>query len=200
MIFKMSKSREIYDALEKDFPHAMQEITQLSKNDQGKCDFIISSEKAFNYDTLWNPGGSTPNKEKSPDALFLYNEIMYFIEFKEGNSKRDDVRQKIYEGINSLYQYASKKGIVTKEEFFDIVFRYALVRRFEAKRDNSFVLELEKSQDIFSLKNIEGYFVTKTAVRWVPKSIFELLHKVSNGSIKSIEYVSPCQKIRTKIQ
>lgn len=195
----MSKSREIYDALEKEFPQAIQEITQLSKNDQGGKNFIISSENAFNYDKLWNPAGNKPNKEKSPDALFLYKEIFYFIEFKEGESKRDDVRQKIYEGINSLYQYASKKGIVTKEEFFQIEFRYALIRRFHADRENSFLIELEKSQDIFSLKNLEGYFVSKTAVRWVPESIFDLLHKISNGSIKFIDHVSPCQTVTRRL-
>jgi hypothetical protein len=189
----VSKAKEIYDSLVSEFPGAMQAISELSRNDQGGKDFIRCDAKAFNFDTLLNFGGIKCQKEKSPDALFLHNDILYFVEFKEGKHERADVRQKIHEGVITLFQYSTARGIADRESFFGIELKYAVIKRGSAAGTQSFLLTLEKSQDIFSLKNIEGLLVRETTVRWHPDSIFKLLKKISDGAINQIDFVSADQ-------
>ncbi|WP_298626658.1 hypothetical protein [uncultured Zoogloea sp.] len=189
-----SKAEEIYGLLVMEFPEAMQSLSELSRNEQGRKDFIRSDVKAFNFDKLWNIGGGKKCKEKSPDALFCHGETLYFIEFKEGGCDRADVRQKIHEGILSLFQYSVSKGVANRDSFFGIKIKYAVVKRSGAQGEVSFLQALERSQDVFSLKNIEGLLVKETAVRWVPDSIFKLLNKVSGGAIDRIDVVASDQK------
>ena len=189
-----SKAKEIYDSLATEFPEAMQEITKLSRNEQGCKDFIRCDVKAFNFDTLWNVGSARSQKEKSPDALFEHNDILYFVEFKEGKHDRADIRQKIHEGIVTLFQYSVSRRVADRESFFDIEIKYAVIKRGCTQGERSFLLTLEKSQDVFSLKNLEGLLVKETAVRWNPESIFKFLKKVSNGAISKIDVVSIDQK------
>lgn len=189
-----SKAKEIYDLLVTDFPEAMQSLSQLSRNEQGGKDFIRCDVKVFNFDMLWNIGGANKCKEKSPDALFFHDETLYFVEFKEGGCDRGDVRQKIHEGVISLFQYSVSKGVATRESFFGVNIKYAVVKRGATHGDASFLLTLERSQDVFGLKNIEGLLVKETAVRWVPDSIFKLLNKISGGAIGRIDVVATDQK------
>lgn len=188
------RAKDIYDSLVTEFPGAMQEVSELSRNVQGKKDFVRCDAKAFNFDTLLNIGGTKNQKEKSPDALFFYGGTLYFVEFKEGGHDRADIRQKIHEGIVTLFQYAFSRGIVDRDSFLDIEIKYAVIRRGSARGESSFLLALEKSQDIFSLKNIEGLLVKETTVRWNPDSILKLLKKISDGAICRIEVVSADQK------
>lgn len=188
------RAKEIYDSLVAEFPGAMQEVGELSRNEQGKKDFIRCDVKAFNFDILLNIGGAKVQKEKSPDALFFYGSTLYFVEFKEGRHERADIRQKIHEGIVTLFQYAFSRGIVDRESFLGIEIKYAVITRGSAQGENSFLLALEKSQDTFSLKNIEGLLVKETTVRWNPDSILKLLKKISDGAICRIEVVSADQK------
>lgn len=192
-----SKSKKIYESLVVDYPHALQSITSLSKNSSDKRNFIVSDVLGFNFDLIYNLCIAFPDcKEKSPDALFLHNETLYFIEFKEGVVKKDDIRLKIHEAIVSLYQYSITKKIATKEDFIGIDIRYAIIMRSQVNGDppQSFLDTLEASATHFNLKNLEGFLVKKTRIAFRPKSILELLNKVSGGAIFSIDIMSRDQQ------
>ncbi|WP_148278551.1 hypothetical protein [Burkholderia sp. KJ006] len=198
-----SKAKDIYDTLVSEFPNQLIEITKLSRNDAANKDFIVSPVQAFNFDHIENLGTADNKCEKSPDALFYHQDkdILYFIEFKEGGHKRDDVRQKVHEGILTLFQYAKHRRIATRSEFYELNIRFALVTRNkeEGTPGESFLAALEASEDVFNLKNMEGLLVEKTVVHWNPESIYSLLHNVSGGAVDSIEWVNKAQSTRIVI-
>ncbi|HEJ2408442.1 hypothetical protein I5I73_10390 [Pseudomonas aeruginosa] len=188
-----SNAKKVYDALVNEFPDAMEEITRISRNHSANKDFIICADKAFNFDVLHNVCGGG-KKEKSPDALFLKGDTLCFVEFKEGKHERSDIRQKIHEGIITLFQYSNARGILSRSDFLGLDIRYAVVKRLDYKPESgAFLIALEKTRDYFDLKNIEGFLVSKTAVRWYPRSILELLHSVSGRTIQSIGFINADQ-------
>ena len=189
--------KRIYESLKADYPGSWQTITRLSKNYAEKEEFIICNYKAFNFDLVNNIRLPQSTKEKTPDALFLQNDIFYFVEFKSGrNVHRANIRQKIHEGINTLYQYCVVKHLATREEFIHFRFRYAVVDRHEniGKGKATFLNALQSSAQHYSLKNIEGLWVEKTRVCSNPQSAFSLFRKVSEGEVTSIIYVAQKNK------
>jgi hypothetical protein len=192
-----SKASVIYQSLLSDFPGSLEEITVLSRNTAKVAgldrEFVISQEKGFNFDPVLNYSPELTNmNEKSPDALFLVDETLYFIEFKEGKVEKTDIREKIHEGILTLYQYAVAKKLMTRGEFLDVKIRYAVIlRSFTKGNPGSATLEvLDTTRNYFNLKNMEGLLVEQTAVRVSGKSIYALLNKVTNGAVKSIQLMN----------
>ena len=184
--------KKIYASLKEDYPGSWQSITTLSKNFAEHKDFIICNYKAFNFDHVNNPGTVAGIKEKTPDALFLQNDIFYFVEFKAGrNVNRANIRQKIHEGINMLYQYCAIKRLATREEFIHFRFKYAVIDKQEdvARGRVTFVNALRSSAQHYSLKNLEGLLVEQTRVCSTPESTFEFFRKISQGTISSLLYV-----------
>ena len=162
-----SKAGLIYQSLITDYPYAMQSITEISKNTSANKNFVCSQILAFNFDLVLNLNPELPNcKEKSPDALFLHNDILYFVEFKEGGVDKGDVRLKIHDGAVTLFQYARSKGIVDKDEFCSLSIRYAVIKRSTCRGNpgSEFLQTLEDSGTFFNLKNIEGLLIDKTNV------------------------------------
>jgi hypothetical protein len=195
-----SKASLIYNSLLSDFPGALEEITVLSRNTAkvgGKDrEFIISNEKGFNFDSVLNYSPELTDKnEQSPDALFLVDETLYFIEFKERKADKTDIREKIHEGIVTLYQYAVARKLMTRQEFLEVKIRYAVILRSYTRGNPGFALleVLDATRNYFNLKNMEGLLVEKTTVRVSGKSIFELLTKVTNGAVKNIQLMNVSQ-------
>jgi hypothetical protein len=193
-----SKAQEIYDALVANFPQSLQPITTLSKNSSGNRDFILSSYVGLNFDLVKNIGGQRPIKEKTPDALFLYKDRLYFVEFKEGEVDPTDVRLKIHEALLALFHFAITKKIVEREQFFLLDIRYAVVMRVKPRGNPSpSILDtLEATATYFNLQNMEGMLVNKTQVAFRPKSISKLLHKISGGNIAPAFLVNADQVTR----
>ena len=187
----LKQVEKIYASLKADYPGSWQPITELSRNFAQHEDFIICNYKAFNFDKVNNPGTAAGIKEKTPDALFLQNDIFYFVEFKAGkNVSRSAIRQKIQEGINTLYQYCVVKKLATREEFVHFRFKYAVVdKRSDLKGKVSFFNALQSSAQHYSLKNLEGLLVEQTRVCSTPQSALKLFEKISRGKITSITYV-----------
>lgn len=188
-----SKAKEIYDQLVSDYPHALQSISQLSKNTSAEREFVLSSHLAFNFDLINNICSTLPNhKEKSPDALFFHDDALYFVEFKEGAVKKDDIRLKIHEAIVSLFHYSLEGELATREEFVKLDVRYAIVMR-NSNRGNpekSFLDTLEATATHFNLQNLEGLLIKKTKVAFQPKSILDLLNKITDGAVLSINVMN----------
>ena len=195
----MAVAKEIYDALVSEYPDSMKPIAALSRNEQGGKDFVISEVLAFNFDDILCFGAASQAKEKSPDALFVCGDVLYLVEFKEGRCERSDIRQKIHEGILTLYHYARSRGLAKRSSFFDLKIKYAVIRRPGENKGSRFLELLEESSDNFSLKNMRGWLLQDTAVRWKPDSILGLLHKISDGSVSSIDVVSSDQATRETV-
>lgn len=188
-----SKAAVIYNALLLEYPQAMQEITLLSKNTQANREFVICNVIAFNFDAVVNVSMDLPDhKEQSPDALFLHDDTLYFIEFKEGKGKnvdKTDIREKIHEAIITLFQYTTKNKLATRAEFLELSIKYAVVMRpkVNGKPPSTFLTTLEKSAHYFNLKNMEGLLLKGTSVFFTIESIYKLLNKVSNDAVRSIK-------------
>lgn len=174
------------------YPDSMVDVTGLSYNDAGTRNFIICDSKGFNYDTVLNcsPVYKREFKEKSPDALFLYEDKLYFIEFKEGRSQKDDIRLKIHEGVTTLFHFVCKHlPELTRQNFVELNLNYAVVCRASGHRDmrsSAMIAALENSSQRYSLKNLEGFIIKKTAVMEEPQQILKFLNKISAGKVTSI--------------
>ncbi|AER31194.1 hypothetical protein [Pantoea ananatis] len=191
----ISKSQKIFDKLCEVYPDAMETITNLSFNSDGGKNFIISDEVGFNYDAVVNhaPCYKHGRKEKSPDALFIAGDVLYFVEFKEGAAKKEDIRMKIHEGITTLFCFVIKfLPEITRDEFFQLDIRYAVVMRgFRASGRQGLIDGLEASSNKFNLRNIEGFLVSKTTIRDEPSRILALLNTVTSGRISTIKINLP---------
>lgn len=189
----ISGAERIYKKLQEAYPNGMATISDLSRNTTDQKDFIVCNHRAFNFDLVNNIGlnGSKPRKEKTPDALFSKGQRLFFVEFKEGSCDKNEIRQKIYEGITALYHFSMQNNIMNRGEFMEIEIGYVVINRYYPKGSpGSEILEtLERSLDFFCLKNIEGFIVAKTDVKFTKKSIFEFLKLVTGGIVNEIEYV-----------
>lgn len=196
-----SNAEVLYKALLQRYPDGMRAISDLSKNTDGRPGgkkFIECPHLAFNYDLVTNCATNNGVKEKSPDALFLDADRLHFIEFKEGQVKRIELRQKIHEVLVTLFQFAIKNNILTRDEFLALDFRYTVVRRLQ--NANPMVNALDISIDSFGLKNLEGFLIKATDVQWAPHKILELLSNVTNKGIRTIDYYCPqgnCSTVTT---
>ena len=196
-----SNAEALYTALLQGYPGGMRAISDLSKNTDGRPGgkkFIECPHLAFNYDLVTNCATNNGVKEKSPDALFLDADRLHFIEFKEGQVKRIELRQKIHEALVTLFQFAIKNNILTRDEFLALDFRYTVVRRLQ--NANPMVNALDISIDSFGLKNLEGFLIKATDVQWAPHKILELLSNVTNKGIRTIDYYCPqgnCSTVTT---
>lgn len=183
----ISNEEIIYNKLLAEYPDAISTITQLSYNDSDQVSFIHSDATAFNYDMVLNCHPECENKEKSPDALFFSNKTLYFVEFKDGKTNKEDIRLKIHEGVSTLHSFV-KKHIpeLPRDAFFNLNIKYALIYRNKSHNHSTFAEALEANGTKYQLKNLDGYIVKKTRVASYPNNIFNLLAKVSGGEIKHI--------------
>uniref|UniRef100_UPI0030C7717E hypothetical protein n=1 Tax=Escherichia coli TaxID=562 RepID=UPI0030C7717E len=182
----------IFNKLVEVYPSAMSELTSLSFNDAGNRKFIISDFQGFNYDTVMNCSSvyNIETKEKSPDALFLHNEKLYFIEFKEGKAKKEDIRLKIHEGVTTLYHFVCKHlPNITRQEFIELKINYAVVCRGDGSKSMisaEMINVLENTSKKYSLKNLEGFLVKQTTVIEEPNKLLKFLNRISTRSVTSI--------------
>ncbi|THG83482.1 hypothetical protein E5198_07215 [Pseudomonas sp. A-1] len=186
-----SNAQLIYDKLAAHFPHALKTITELSYNDGGKRNFIVSDEIGFDYDQVQNcsPCYEAHQKEKSPDALFCVGDKLYFIEFKDGKHDKNDIRLKIHEGVTTLYMFVREHlPVITRAEFVELDINYAVIARRDARhRESSFQAALIDTSRKYNLKNIEGLLVKNTRFTSDPSLILNLLHKLTLTKLTSIQ-------------
>jgi hypothetical protein len=181
----VSAAKNLYNALVAEFPHCLLPITELSKpDDEGKF-FVESDYSAFNFDLVKSSNPSDV-KEKSPDAIFLNEDELVFVEFKSGGFKRAELRSKIHEGLTTLFQFASAKGIVDRENFFDIPIHYVVVVTQDPSRGSGFQQALEMSGGYSGLRNLEGFLLRKTSLLSKPDHIFGKFQEITSNKISKI--------------
>jgi hypothetical protein len=154
MILNKNNAEILYNALLQRYPNGMRPISDLSRNTDGVPGgkkFIECPHLAFNYDLVTNCATNNGVKEKSPDSLFLDVDRLHFIEFKEGQAKRIELRQKIHEALVTLFQFAITNNILNRDEFLALDFRYTVVRRLQKQHPMANALDI--SIDNFQLKN-----------------------------------------------
>ncbi|HAT3794733.1 TPA: hypothetical protein I8624_002723, partial [Serratia marcescens] len=114
----------IYGKLLTEHPSFIKPITELSYNEAQAHNFIMSNEMGFDFDMVHNcsPCYSKVRNEKSPDAIFLNEDTLYFIEFKDGkNVDKHDIRLKIHEAALTLFMLAKKHlPTITRDDFFKL--------------------------------------------------------------------------------
>lgn len=179
-----SKALDIFNALVENFPGSLQPISNLSKNSSENKDFILSDYLALNFDLVKNTAGAKPVKEKTPDALFYYQDRLYFVEFKEGEFDTTDIRLKIHEALLALFHFATSRNIATRTDFFALDIRYAVIirKKLRGNPSPSILDALETTSTYFNLQNMEGMLVKKTQVAFRPKSISKLFNKITSGN------------------
>lgn len=188
----LSNEEAIYNKLCELYPQELKSITELSRNSTGNRDFICSPILGLDFDHVLNVSDkyADPSNEKSPDSVFYYDSTLYFIEFKEGDCNKIDIRTKIHEAVNTLYMFVLKylPGI-SRQEFFDLnIFYGVFARDLKANLSNSaFRAALNNSSQKFSLRNIEGMIVKKTKYSTNPQYIVDFLSKVTNGQVNQID-------------
>ncbi|MCV2533858.1 hypothetical protein NQH46_12205 [Enterobacter wuhouensis] len=188
----LSNEELIYNKLCELYPHELKPITELSRNTTGNRDFICSPILGLDFDHVLNVSDkyADPSNEKSPDSVFYYNSTLYFIEFKEGDCNKIDIRTKIHEAINTLYMFVLKYlPDISRQDFFDLnIFYGVFARDLKANLSNSaFRAALNNSSQKFNLRNIEGMIVKKTKYSTNPQYIVDFLSKVTNGQVSQID-------------
>lgn len=179
----ISNEELIYNKLIELYPNSLKAISEISKNTTDNNYFVESQYKAFDFDDVKNCHLDCDDVlHKSPDSLFLFNNALYFIEFKEGDAKPVDIRSKIHEAIATLYTICVKylSGI-NREDFFNLNIRYAVMMRKGCP--TTFLGALRNTSNRFRLKNLEGYIVKKTKVTNNPVDIAHTLKQLTKNSV-----------------
>lgn len=179
----ISNEEIIYNKLLSKFPQNIKALTDISFNTTDRRNFIECSYKAFDFDPVENihiDGSSSVHS--SPDSLFLFNDTLYFVEFKEGKARTCEIRSKIHEALSTLYSFCLRHlPQLTKDDFFKLRIKYAV---FLTKGNPaSFLDTLETSKRRFNLKNLEGYLLNKTSVTNCPKITYAILSKLASGKL-----------------
>jgi len=185
-----SNEATLYSALCANYPNEILSLTKISHNLNGARDFIISPELALSFDEIKNCSAaySFESNEKSPDALFLHEDVLYFVEFKEGNPNRVqklDIRNKIHEGILTLYHFTKKYTKLSKVDFFNLKIAYVVFRRPLAS-GNSFIDAVQAASANYFIENIKGFLVGVTVVSDEPQFFVDFFHRVTSGKITQI--------------
>ncbi|MBE0357905.1 hypothetical protein [Pseudoalteromonas aliena] len=179
----ISNEELIYNKLVELYPNSLKAISEISKNTTDDNFFVESQYKAFDFDDVKNCHlGCDDALHKSPDSLFLFNNALYFIEFKEGDAKPVDIRSKIHEAIATLYTICVKYlSDINREDFFNLNIRYAVMMR--KGNPKTFLGALRNTSNRFRLKNLEGYIVKKTKVTNNPVDIVKTLRQLTQDSV-----------------
>ncbi|MGO3413233.1 MAG: hypothetical protein ACTIMC_05800 [Kluyvera intermedia] len=187
-----SNEEIIYNKLCELYPGELKPITELSKNTTDNRDFICSPVAGLDFDHVLNVSDkyASPSNEKSPDSLFYYNSTLYFIEFKEGDCSKVDIRMKIHEAVNTLYMFMMKYlPNISRQEFFDLNIFYAVFARdVKATLQNSaFRAALNNSSQKFNLRNLEGMIIKRTRYSTSPQYMVDLFSKITLGQVGQID-------------
>ncbi|MCQ8229112.1 hypothetical protein [Pantoea trifolii] len=189
---QQSNEAVLYNALCANFPSEVLPLTTISRNSTGTRDFIVSQELALNFDNIRNCSDAysadVDGNEKSPDALFLHEDVLYFVEFKEGNPrnvKKLEIRNKIHEGIITLYQFSKKHTSIVRSDFFKLKIAYIVFRRPRVG-GNAFTNATDAASANYFIENIKGFIVRVTAVSDDPQYFVDFFHKVTSGRVTQI--------------
>jgi len=187
----ISKEKLIYDSLLdefKDIDH-MISITEASRNTSGGRDFVISDYMAFNFDCFnamrygYNPEPIGDAKEKTPDCLFLKDDCLYFVEFKQGKAEKKDVRLKIHETILGIYNYSvQSKSVFSRSDFFNLKIKYILIKNGDkGQLSNPFYKRIYVAQNFFNLRYMNGFILESTHVFVDSDDITNFFHTITDG-------------------
>jgi len=186
-----SNAQAIYNKLLEKHPTGLKSITELSYNDDGGRNFIVSTVSGFDYDLVYNcaPCYTKEFKEKSPDSLFCVDDKLYFVEFKDGKHDKGDIRLKIHEGVTTLYMFTRKHlPHISKADFIELDINYAVIVRGDTRsHGSSFQRALFDASTKYNLRNLEGLLVKKTGITSDPTVIVELLHKLTAKNLTTID-------------
>jgi len=189
----------IYDSLVEEFKGEVKSflpLTEMSRNEDNNKDFVISDFEMFNFDCFnameygVNPQPKGKEKEKTPDGLHYRNNTLYFIEFKEGQTNKLEIRMKIHEALLGIYNYAvCSKGIISREDFFNLRISYSVIKKGDRKSlANPFYKRIYISTNFFNLKSMNGFLLQKTHVFVDNQDIEDFLNTVTEGKCAPLHF------------
>lgn len=182
---QISNEKRLIVGLEDYYSDSLTTIKETSCNTTANRDFVEVDFQVLHVDKI-NPlltDGCEISHCFSVDTI-IFNEsksTLYLIEFKEQWPKRDQnhkIRLKCYDTLSKLCLFWINKLSGSKEDFFNLKFKYCLITRGKSKRQEyhpSFLTALNISNQCFKLKLLENSFVEETKILITPEQIYKFL-------------------------
>lgn len=144
-------------------------LKRTSKDDTNSVYMTESSMKVVHFDKIpqeYARGKGWRAVPKSNDALYIDGDKWFFIEFKNGNVKKDDIYRKIYDSLIMLIEL----GVITGFQFSRDNINYILVYNSDKQakcpksesreKGFSYIMNLaQKEEKLFDVEVLEGYLL-----------------------------------------
>lgn len=171
------------------FSDCMKTITELSFNSTDQKKFYSSNFQLYCFDSIVKK--QLNSKSKSADGLYMSDTAIFFIEFKEGsekNIKTENIKLKLFEGLNSLYKILVDKSQtqVDKSEFWKLEFVYIVIYR-ASERSSSFGRALTNSSVKWGLKEYEGLYISKALTEYKPQMVEHIFKVITKDECISVK-------------
>lgn len=182
---QISNEKKLIVGLEDYYSSSLTTIKETSCNTTANRDFVEIDFQVLHVDKI-NPlltDGCEISNCLSVDTI-IFNEsknTLYLIEFKEQWPHRDQnhkIRLKFYDTLSKLCLFWINKLNGSKEDFFNLKFKYCLITRGKLKKQeyhSSFLTALNLSSQCFKLKLLETSFVEETKILITPMQIYSFL-------------------------
>lgn len=113
----MITAQDIHEILVKRYKHCLVSLAEISKDTANNKSMISCPARFYNYDQIGFCIYKGKDKPKTPDMIFIKNDTVYFVEFKNGMIEgtkyvKWDIKLKAIEGaFIVLHQLALKNAI-----------------------------------------------------------------------------------------
>ncbi|MBQ8800504.1 MAG: hypothetical protein IJZ55_13185 [Lachnospiraceae bacterium] len=145
----------------------MATLKRTSK-DETNAEFMTESTlRVVHFDKLpqvYARGKGWRAVPKSNDALYVDGDKWFFIEFKNGTIKRDDIYRKIYDSLIMLIELGAITGYQFSRDNIDYILvynsdKYSKCQESASREKNfSYIMSLaQKEEKLFDLELLEGY-------------------------------------------
>ena len=167
-------------------------VTQISANTSNNKPFYTSIGELYCLDSIVEKHFKT--QPKSADALCLTEKTVVLIEFKEGkktNIKTADIKLKLFEGLNALYQVLKDKAAtpISRADFWAMDFTYIVIYRDEEKT-TSIKSQLDRAQVKWGIEEYKDLYIKSAITEYSPTMVKTLLNRLTNDACLDLEYVS----------
>jgi len=142
-------------------------LKRTSKDDANATFMMESGLRVVHFDKIppiYAKGKGWEAVPKSNDALYVDGNRWFFIEFKNGNIKRDDIYRKIYDSLIMMIELGIIDGFQFSRENINYILvynadMYSKCPKSESREKTfSYVFKLaQKEEKLFDIELLEGY-------------------------------------------
>jgi hypothetical protein len=183
---------DLKQTLVEHFSDCEKTVTQISANVTDNKQFYTSAGKLYCLDSIVEKHFKT--QPKSADAICITDKTVVLIEFKEGkktNIKPNEIKLKLFDSLNVLYQVIKSKTAtaVTRTDFWAMEFAYIVIYRDDEKLA-SIKSRLERAQVKWSLEEYSDLYIKSAITEFSPESVKIILNKITDNACLDLDYVS----------